>query len=64
MSFFDNSCLNGQFKCDILSGKYAVKLPNPARSEMLDDFRRLAEMPGNSRDWRQKCPMAQAKLSR
>jgi len=48
MAFFHNNCPNGQFKCDRLSGKYAVNLPNPARLEMQHVFAVLAEMPGES----------------
>ena len=44
MAFFENNCLNRQFEYAIEAGEYAVKLPNQARSEMLDDFRWLAEM--------------------
>jgi hypothetical protein len=64
MAFFENNCPNGQFKYAILAGEYAVNLPIQARSEILDDFRWLAELPGNSLTWRQKCPMAQPKFSR
>jgi len=46
MAFFNNNCPNGQFKCDILSSKHAVNLPNPARAENQDVSGALAEMPG------------------
>jgi hypothetical protein len=64
MTFLHNNCPNGQFKCDKLSGEYAVNRPNQARAEILDDFDPLAEIPGNSTRQRQKCPVARAKLSR
>ena len=44
MAFFENNCLIGQFEYAIQAGEYAVKLPNQARSEMLDDLKRLAQM--------------------
>ena len=64
MGIFHNNCPNGQFKCDILSGKYAVNLPTPARSENQDVFEGVAEMLENSGDTRQKRPIAQAKFYR
>jgi len=64
MTFFHNNCPNGQFKCDILSGEYAVNRPIQARAEILVVLERLAEMPENSAVERRKRPMARAKLSR
>jgi len=34
MAFFKNNCPNGQFKCDMLPGEYAVNRSNQARSEI------------------------------
>ncbi|MBJ2200459.1 hypothetical protein JJD66_25390 [Pseudomonas sp. MF6751] len=44
MAFFENICPNGQFVSAIRAGEYAVKQPNQARAEILDDFDWLAEM--------------------
>jgi hypothetical protein len=46
MAFFENNCPNGQFKYAYSAGEFAVNRPIQARSEMLDDLRSLAEMPG------------------
>jgi hypothetical protein len=64
MTFFDNSCLIGQFKCDILSAEYAVNRPILARSEFLHSFGALAETPVNSAGSRQECLAPSTKLSR
>jgi hypothetical protein len=45
MAFFKNNCPNGQFKCDILPGEYAVNRSNQARSEIQDNLGALAKMP-------------------
>jgi len=44
MAFFENNCPNGQFEYAIQAGEYAVRRPNQARSVMLNDLQRLAEM--------------------
>ncbi|WP_158688674.1 MULTISPECIES: hypothetical protein [Pseudomonas] len=44
MAFFENIRPNGQFVSAIRAGEYAVKQPNQARAEILDDFDWLAKM--------------------
>jgi hypothetical protein len=64
MDFFDNNCPNGQFKCDILPGEYAVKRPIQAHAGFQALSERLAQMLENSAQWCLKCPIDPSKLSR